>query len=74
MAERALYLRVAIDDVIKHVKFDCDRQRKPLLAALRDKLSADDWYIIKQYHEILQPTKEATKILQGHAGGRFGCI
>ncbi|KAF4546994.1 Hypothetical protein D9617_74g064560 [Elsinoe fawcettii] len=37
-------------------------------------LTNDDWTVLTQYHELLGPLQEATVRLQGHAGGRFGCI
>ena len=41
---------------------------------VRDKLSSDEWAVIERYHEILKPLKDATKLLQGSAGGKFGAI
>lgn len=84
-AERALYLQVAIDELMlkEKVEYDeyvqrCQRTKRPVKqkapAILQDALDADDWNVIKIYHEILQPLKEATMLLQGHAGGNFGAI
>ncbi|KAK5698481.1 hypothetical protein LTR17_023624 [Elasticomyces elasticus] len=44
---------------------------KALPAVFADEITADDWHIIKQYHEMLTPIHAATTLLQGHAGGRF---
>ena len=41
---------------------------------MRDKLSSDEWAVIERYHEILKPLKDATKLLQGSASGKFGAI
>ncbi|KAK4894782.1 hypothetical protein LTR49_028357 [Elasticomyces elasticus] len=47
---------------------------KPPPAVLADRLHNDDWHVTTLYHEILQPIKKATADLQGHAGGRTGCV
>lgn len=41
---------------------------------LDDALSADDWSITNRYLHILKPLQQATVKLQGHIGGKFGCI
>jgi hypothetical protein len=41
---------------------------------IRDKLSSDQWAAIAQYHEILKPLKDATKLLQGSAGGKTSAV
>ncbi|KAF4546955.1 Hypothetical protein D9617_87g078060 [Elsinoe fawcettii] len=65
--KRALYLRGSIDDFSGR-----PQPREP--AIVSDMLTNDDWTVLTQYHELLQPLPEATVRLQGHAGGRFGCI
>ncbi|KAK4903890.1 hypothetical protein LTR49_026560 [Elasticomyces elasticus] len=47
---------------------------KPPPAILANRFDNDDWHVISLYHEILQPIKKATADIQGHAGGRTGCI
>ena len=83
-AERALYLRLAIDELLLKEKVDyneyperCQRRKalpKKAPPILQDALDDNDWHIIKLYHEMLKPLKDATKLLQGHAGSRFGAI
>jgi len=85
-AKRALYLRPAINELImeEEVKYNelVARQRRnprikridPPPAILEDRLDNEDWHVISLYHDILQPIKQATMDLQGHAGGRFGAI
>ena len=83
-AERALYLRLAIDELLLKEKVDyneylerCQRRKaspKKAPPILQDALDDNDWHIIKLYHEILKPLRDATKLLQGHAGSRFGAI
>jgi hypothetical protein len=84
-ASRALYLRAAIDELLfeerRNYEAYCHRcaqsnrritkQPPPIL---QDALNSDDWNVIKLYCEILEPVKEAVKMLQGHAGGHFGAI
>ena len=41
---------------------------------IRDKLSSDERAVIAQYHEISKPLKDATQLLQGSAGDKFGAI
>ena len=78
-AERALYLQPAIDELLlkEKVEYDeyvhrCSQTKRPVKrrtpAILEDALNADDWNVIRLYHEILKPVKEATQRLQGHAG------
>lgn len=77
--ERALYLHSAIDEFVEkeidnwHVaRRRKQRAQRPLIAD--DRLTIDDWVVLKAYHEILQPIKKSTNILQGQIGGRFGAI
>lgn len=75
-AVRALYLRLAIDELMLQVELE-HRRKHPntaLPAIFQDRLTADDWYTITQYHKILKPIKGCTILLQGYAGGRFGAI
>lgn len=71
--ERALYLRPAIDELMLEVKMEHERKKKTL-PILADQLTDDDWNVLAMYHEILEPVKTATGLLQGEAGGRYGCI
>lgn len=84
-AERALYLRPAIDELIQREQDGWDNyvrrtqesgrsatRTEPSI--VRDKLSGDEWTVIERYREILKPLKDATKLLQGSAGGKFGAI
>lgn len=84
-AARALYLRPAIDEFVQreqdswnnYVRRTQDSgrriaRREPSI--VRDKLSSDEWAVIAQYHEILKPLKDATQLLQGSAGGKFGAV
>jgi len=84
-AERALYLRPAIDELLMVIRMEYEeyvlrqRQRnrpatRKAPAILQDALDEDDWHTIKLYHEILAPFKKATLQLQGQVGGRFGAI
>jgi hypothetical protein len=84
-ANRALYLRAAIDELLFEERRNyeaychrCTQSIRPITkqppAILQDALSSDDWNVIKLYCEILAPVKDAVKMLQGHAGGHFGAI
>jgi hypothetical protein len=84
-AERALYLKPAIDELLleEKVKYEeychrCTQGNRLVLKdpppILSDALTANDWNVIKLYCDILKPVKEAVKMLQGRAGGRFGAI
>jgi hypothetical protein len=85
-AERALYLRPAIDELMLEVQSEhnkyvdrCTYLRRPVVkqppAIIKDRLTPNDWHVIGLYHEILQPIKHWTTELQGHAGNdRFGAI
>jgi hypothetical protein len=84
-AERACYLRNAIDELLMEEHTEYERYRRRCLniscpvkqqppAILKDMLSADDWAVITRYVEILKPLKDATVTLEGHIGGRFGAI
>lgn len=84
-AERACYLRVAIDELLieedtqwrqycarcEQANREIKRRRPPILS---DMLSTNDWAVITQYVAILKPLKDATLALEGHIGGRFGAI
>jgi hypothetical protein len=84
-AERACYLRVAIDELLLEEDTEyrqycarCEqanrlikRQPPPIL---KDMLSTDDWAVIAQYVAILKPLKDATLALEGQIGGRFGAM
>jgi hypothetical protein len=78
-AARTLKLRAAIDEFFDHettnynavlARYAGSRSvskrlpEEPLI--LKDLLSADDWSIITQYVELLQPLKRANILLQGH--------
>jgi hypothetical protein len=78
-AARALKLRAAIDEFVDHETANYNaalaryagsrslKKRPPKEPSLlSDLLSADDWSIITQYVELLQPLKRATILLQGH--------
>ncbi|KAK0254499.1 hypothetical protein LTR35_018337, partial [Friedmanniomyces endolithicus] len=86
-AERAIYLRLAIDELMmeedlaqKEYEARYRRSSKPVEkmrkapAILQDRLDNDDWNVIALYHEILKPITKATADLQGQAGGRAGAI
>jgi hypothetical protein len=84
-AERACYLRVAIDELLLEEDAEyqqyCARQRqggRPITRQpppiLKDTLLTDDWAIITQYVAILKPLKDATLALEGQIGGRFGAM
>ena len=84
-AERACYLRVAIDELLLEEDTEyrqycarCEqanrlikRQPPPIL---KDMLSTDDWAVISQHVAILKPLKDATLALEGQIGGRFGAM
>ena len=77
--ERALYLQSALDEFVEKEIDNWHVARRRRQKALRpsivdDRLTADDWEVLKAYHEILQPIKKSTNILQGQIGGRFGAI
>lgn len=77
--ERALYLQPALDEFIEKEIDNCHVARRRKQKVLRpsivdDHLTLDDWEVLKAYHEILQPIKTSTDILQGQIGGRFGAI
>lgn len=76
-----MLLRNAIDDYIEqelaeHHAAVGRYERRPHLhrdspkapQLLHDKLSVDDWEIIKHYIELLKPCKQATMKLQGNVG------
>jgi hypothetical protein len=84
-AQRAVYLRSAIDALLEEEQAIYDKQvrssqlrrrshqpKQP--AILDDVLSTTDWTVINQYIEILKPLKDATLQLEGHFGGQFGSI
>jgi hypothetical protein len=84
-AARALYLRPAIDEFVQREQDSWNnyvrrtqesgrRIARSEPSIIRDKLSSDEWAVIAQYHEILKPLKDATQLLQGSAGGKFGAI
>ena len=84
-AERACYLRPAIDELLEEEASEYDRYTRKCTASnrpvkrqpppiLKDTLSTDDWAVITRYVEILKPLKDATMALEGHIGGRFGAI
>jgi hypothetical protein len=50
-----------------------DNSKKP--SVLDDTLTSEDWQMLNNYLEFLQPLEEATMILQGHGkGGSYGVI
>ena len=84
-ASRALYLRTPIDEFVQEISDEYDNYvrrmtlksqpiKRQRLSIIDDRLTADDWSTIASYREILQPLKEATLLLQGNAGGKFGAI
>lgn len=87
-AGRAIRLRASIDDFIEEERDSwINYQRRPDQkrhekryargkepSILQDQLSSDDWSVVVQYHEILQPFKSATLHLQGQIGGCTGAI
>lgn len=84
-AERALYLRPAIDEFIQREQDSWDNYvrrtqesgrkiTRSESSIIRDKLGSDEWVVLERYREILKPLKDATKLLQGSAGGKFGAI
>jgi hypothetical protein len=77
--ERALYLQSALNEFVEkeidHWHVVRRRRQKALRPSIvDDRLSTDDWEVLKAYHEILQPIKKPTNILQGQIGGHFGAI
>jgi hypothetical protein len=77
--ERALYLQSALDEFVEKEIDNWHVARRRRQKALRpsivdDCLNSDDWEVLKTYHEIVQPMKKSTNILQGQIGGRFGAI
>ena len=87
-AKRAITLRACIDDFIEEERDQWSSfRRRPELkrherryargkepSVLRDQLTSDDWSVVIQYHEILQPFKHATLHLQGQIGGCTSAI
>jgi hypothetical protein len=84
-AERACYLRPAIDEMLEQEASEYDKYVRRCTAAnrpvievpppiLQDTLSDDDWIVITRYVQILKPLKDATMALEGHIGGRFRAI
>ena len=76
---RALYLQSAVNEFVEKEIDNWHVARRRRQKALRpsivdDRLTTDDWEVLKAYHEILQPIKKSTNILQGQIGGRFGAI
>lgn len=84
MLERALKLRMSIDDYCSEEQLIYERQRKrgsqsrrtaALPVLVRDALSTDDWDIVAQYHQFLKPLAMITKRLEGTPEhGRLGCV
>ena len=77
--ERALHLQPAVNEFVEKEIDNWHVARRRRQKALRpsmfdDRLNTDDWEVLKGYHEILQPIKKSTNILQGQIGGRFGAI
>ena len=84
-AERACYLRTAIDELLIEEDTEwrqycarCEQANRPIKRRrppiLSDMLSTDDWAVITRYVQILKPLKDATVALEGHIGGRFGAV
>lgn len=84
-AERATYLRVAIDELLEEEHTQYERYAhhcrsagrnitNPRPPILDDTLTNDDWTVITRYVQILKPLKDATLALEGNIGGRFGAI
>lgn len=77
--ERAIYLRPAIDEFIEkeldnyHAALRRNKNAQQP-SVIEDALSQEDWEVLTLYHNILQPIKEATSILQGQIGGPYGAI
>jgi hypothetical protein len=74
--ERALYLQSAMDEFtekeIDNWHVACRRKQKALRSSIvDDNLTLDDWEVLKAYHEVLQPIKKSTDVLQGQIDGRF---
>lgn len=86
MLERALKLRMSIDDYCSEEKNLYERQQRnrgrgrsarnmtpPVI--VRDALSADDWDVVAQYYQFLKPLATITKRLEGTPEhGRLGCV
>ncbi|KAI4751384.1 hypothetical protein E4T52_14740 [Aureobasidium sp. EXF-3400] len=87
MLRSAIQQKDSITDLIEeeHSKWDgiiarnrrsgqpLDTSKKP--SVLDDTLTREDWQMLNNYLELLQPLEEATMILQGHGkGGRYGVI
>ena len=87
MLRRAILQRDLIVDLIEeeHSKWDgiiakysrfgqpLDTSKKP--SVLDDKFTSEDWQMLNNYLEFLQPLEEGTMILQGHGkGGSYGVI
>ncbi|KAI4796086.1 hypothetical protein E4T44_12212 [Aureobasidium sp. EXF-8845] len=87
MLGRAIRPKDLITDLIEeeHSKWDgiiaknrhsgqpLDTSKKP--SVLDDTLTSEDWQMLNNYLEFLQPLEEATMILQGHGkGGSYGVI
>ncbi|KAI7460907.1 hypothetical protein KC357_g8848 [Hortaea werneckii] len=72
-AERALYLRPAIDELCFDERVSCQRRKRPFDME-DDVLDEDDWHVISVYHQLLHPIKEAVGYLQGEPGTRHGSI
>ncbi|RYF41222.1 MAG: hAT transposon family protein, partial [Cytophagaceae bacterium] len=76
-AQRALDLRLAVDDFTDNELRDYDQKLarhhrrptgpEPKAPSLQsDRLSNDDWHIIAEYVQLLKPLKQATMHLQGN--------
>jgi hypothetical protein len=68
--ERALYLQLALDEFVEKEIDNWHVARRRRQKALRpsivdDRLTTDDWEVLKTYHEILQPIKCSTNFLRG---------
>jgi hypothetical protein len=87
MLRRAIQQKDSITDLMEeeHSKWDgviaknrrsgqpLDTSKKP--SVLDDTLTSEDWQMLNNYLEFLQPLEEATMILQGHGkGGSYGVI
>ncbi|KYG40428.1 hypothetical protein M433DRAFT_8822 [Acidomyces richmondensis BFW] len=66
-AERACYLRPAIDELLEEEAVEYDKYTRRCTTSNR-------LAVITRYVEILKPLKDATMALEGHIGGRFGAI
>jgi hypothetical protein len=76
MIDRALLLKQSIDDYSSKIIGEWHQHKRngtpPSL--VDDALTTDDWLCLTEYRGILKPLHDATKALEGHAGGRFGAI